>query len=57
MWEAGIRYVVIVARHDSWGDSLSNGIASRWQQLGGQFEIVQYPPETKDFSAVVARLK
>jgi ABC-type branched-chain amino acid transport systems, periplasmic component len=56
MWEAGIRYVVIVARHDSWGDSLSNGIASRWQQLGGQFEIVQYPPETKDFSAVVADL-
>jgi len=56
MWDAGIRYAIIVARHDSWGDGLSSYVSSRFQQLGGQFETVQYPPETQDFSAIVADL-
>lgn len=56
MWEAGIRYIIIVGRHDSWGDSLSQAVAARWQQLGGQFEMIQYPPATTDFTAIVADL-
>ncbi len=54
--DANVKYVIIVVRHASWGDSGANGLADRLTKLGVQFEILQYPPETTDFTAIVADL-
>jgi len=56
MWDAGIKHAIIVNRHDSWGDGLASYVSQRFQQLGGTFEQISFPPETKDFSAIVADL-
>ena len=56
MLEAGIKYVVIVYRYDSYGKSVATQLSNRAGQLGIQYETISYPPGTKDFSAVVADL-
>lgn len=56
MWDAGIKHAIIVQRHDTWGDGLASYVAQRFQQLGGSVEIIQFDPNTQDFSPIVSTL-
>jgi branched-chain amino acid transport system substrate-binding protein len=61
LWQYGIQDVIIVARHDTWGDGLSGAIATNFKALGGTVvDTIQYTPVssgTYDFSAQLTQMK
>ncbi|MGA3405177.1 MAG: penicillin-binding protein activator [Candidatus Bathyarchaeia archaeon] len=60
VYQYGIQDVVVVARHDAWGDGLSAAFEARYQQLGGTvIDTVSYTPTTgtQDFSPQLTQMK
>jgi len=54
----GAKGVIIVQRHDSYGDSLASGISARFTALGGQvIADLQYDVSTTDFTTVLNALQ
>jgi len=58
---SGFPYVIVVARHDTWGDGLSASFEARYQQIGGTIiDTVSYTPVTTgtyDFSAQLTQIQ
>lgn len=55
IWDSGVRSVVIVQRHDTWGDGLTAALVSFYEDLGGNVvDVIQYDPNTADFSPILA---
>lgn len=58
---SGAKYVVVIARHDTWGDGLSKAFEDRYTQLGGTIvDTVSYTPistGTYDFSPQLTQMK
>ena len=61
VYQDGIQDVIVVARHDAWGDGLSQAFEARYQQLGGTIiDTVSYTPVTTgtpDFSPQLTQMK
>jgi len=61
VWQWGAQAVVVVARHDTWGDGLSGAFETKYQALGGTIvDTVQYTPissGTYDFSAQLTTMQ
>jgi branched-chain amino acid transport system substrate-binding protein len=60
MYDAGIRYVVVVWRGDAWGDGLEGAAEARFEQLGGTFietAKIRYAPEATEFSTEATSLR
>jgi len=61
VYQYGIQDVIVVARHDAWGDGLSQAFESRYQELGGTvLDTVSYTPVTTgtpDFSPQLTQMK
>ena len=54
----GAKGVIIVQRHDSYGDSLASAISARFTALGGQvIADLQYDVSTTDFTPVLNALR
>jgi branched-chain amino acid transport system substrate-binding protein len=60
-YQYGVQDVIVVARHDAWGDGLSQAFETRYQQLGGTIiDTVEYTPVTSgtpDFSPQLTQMK
>jgi branched-chain amino acid transport system substrate-binding protein len=58
---SGFSDVIVVARHDPWGDGLSAAFEARYQQIGGTIiDTVRYTPVsngTYDFSPQLAQIQ
>jgi branched-chain amino acid transport system substrate-binding protein len=58
MWDRGVRAVIIVNRHDTYGDGLANATATRFKQLGGTVvDIIPYDTRTTDFTPILQRIQ
>jgi len=61
VYQYGIQDVIVIARHDTWGDGLSAAIEARFTQLGGNIiDSIQYTPVssgTYDFSAQLTQMQ
>ena len=61
VYQDGIQDVIVIARHDAWGDGLSQAFETRYQQLGGTvLDTVSYTPITSgtpDFSPQLTQMK
>ncbi|SRR5712692_2918112 len=55
--DRGASSVIIVQRHDVYGDNLANAIANRFKGLGGHvIDTIQYDPSIMDFTAPLTAL-
>jgi branched-chain amino acid transport system substrate-binding protein len=60
IYQSGVQDLVIVNRHDAWGDGLSGALAARFTALGGTvIDTVSYTPATgtQDFSPQLTQMK
>jgi branched-chain amino acid transport system substrate-binding protein len=57
MYGQGVRSVVIINRHDTYGDGLANATRDRFTTLGGHVQdIIAYDTATQDFTAQLTTL-
>ena len=55
--DRGASAVIIVQRHDTYGDALANATATRFKALGGTvIDSIRYDTSTADFTAVLSTL-
>ncbi len=55
--DRGANAVIIVQRHDTYGDGLANATAIRFKQLGGTVvDTIQYDTSATDFTTVLTRM-
>ncbi len=61
VFASGAQYIVVVARHDTWGDGLSQALEARFTKIGGTvIDTVSYTPistGTYDFSPQLTQMK
>jgi branched-chain amino acid transport system substrate-binding protein len=61
VYSYGIQYMILVNRHDPWGDGLSTALAGRYKDLGGTvLDTVSYTPATtgtQDFAPQLTQMK
>ena len=57
MWNDGVRVVVPIWRHDTYGRDLVNGVREDFAKLGGKvLDGIGYIPSTGDFPASLGRI-
>ncbi len=57
LWDQGAKAVVIVNRHDTYGDGLADATAKRFTELGGFVQSkIAYDTSTSDFTAIITQL-